>query len=104
MSLKTAQAGCTSSDQRLTRLQRDRAVCWPDFPEDKGGDEGDSLNDGFSAHSLRVGMAQDLSAAGAELTELMTAGRWESPTMPTRYIQAQAADRGAARRGILRTG
>ena len=33
------------------------------------------LGDGFSAHSPRVGMAQDLSAAGAELPELMTAGR-----------------------------
>ena len=34
------------------------------------------LGDGFSAHSPRVGMAQDLSSAGAELPELMTAGRW----------------------------
>ena len=53
------------------------------------------LGDGFSAHSPRVGMAQDLSAAGAELPELMTAGRWESPTMPARYTQAQAAGKGA---------
>ena len=37
------------------------------------------LGDGFSAHSPRVGMAQDLSAAGVELPELMTAGRWDSP-------------------------
>ena len=53
------------------------------------------LGVGFSAHSPRVGMAQDLSAAGAELPELMTAGRWESPTMPARYTQTQAAGRGA---------
>ena len=33
------------------------------------------LDYGFSAYSPRVGMAQDLSAAGAELPELMTAGR-----------------------------
>ena len=33
------------------------------------------LGGGFSAYSPRVGMAQDLSAAGAELPELMTAGR-----------------------------
>ena len=32
------------------------------------------LGEGFSGHSPRVGMAQDLSAAGAELPELMTAG------------------------------
>ena len=54
--------------------------------------------EGFSAHSPRVGMAQDLSAADAELPELMTAGRWESPTMPTRYTEAQAAGRGAVAR------
>ena len=53
------------------------------------------LGVGFSAHSPRVGMAQDLSAAGAELPELMTAGRWESPTMPARYTQTQATGRGA---------
>ena len=40
------------------------------------------LGDGFSAHSPRLGMAQDLSAAGAKLPELMTAGRCYSPTMP----------------------
>ena len=56
------------------------------------------LGDGFSAHSARVGMAQDLSAAGAELPELMTAGRWDSPTMPARYTEAQAAGRGAVAR------
>ena len=33
------------------------------------------LSEGFSAQSPRVGMAHDLSAAGAELPELMTAGR-----------------------------
>ena len=56
------------------------------------------LGDGFSSHSARVGMAQDLSAAGAELPELMTAGRWDSPTMPARYTEAQAAGRGAVAR------
>ena len=56
------------------------------------------LGEGFSAHSPRVGMAQDLSAAGVELPELMTAGRWDSPTMPARYTEAQAAGRGAVAR------
>ena len=56
------------------------------------------LGEGFSSHSARVGMAQDLSAAGAELPELMTAGRWDSPTMPARYTEAQAAGRGAVAR------
>ena len=53
------------------------------------------LGEGFSGHSPRVGMAQDLSAAGAELPELMTAGRWDSPTMSAKYTEAQAAGRGA---------
>ncbi len=56
------------------------------------------LGDGFSGHSGRVGMAQDLSAAGAELPELMTAGRWRSPEMPAVYTRRQAAGRGAVAR------
>ena len=56
------------------------------------------LGEGFSGHSPRVGMAQDLSAAGTELPELMTAGRWDSPTMPAKYTEAQAAGRGAVAR------
>ena len=56
------------------------------------------LGEGFSTHSPRVGMAQDLSSTGAELPELMTAGRWDSPTMPARYTEAQAAGRGAVAR------
>ena len=53
------------------------------------------MADGFSALSLRVGMAQGLSTAGAELPEIMTSGRWGSPTMPAKYTEAQAAEREA---------
>jgi site-specific recombinase XerD len=53
---------------------------------------------GVSGHSCRVGMAQDLAASGAELPELMQAGRWKSPTMPARYTERQAAGRGAVAR------
>ena len=49
----------------------------------------------ITGHSGRVGMAQDLSAAGFALPELMTAGRWKSPRMPARYTERQAAGRGA---------
>ena len=52
----------------------------------------------ITGHSGRVGMAQDLSAAGFALPELMTAGRWKSPRMPARYTQRQAAGRGAVAR------
>ncbi len=53
------------------------------------------LGEGFSGHSPRVGMAQDLTAAGTGLTALMVAGRWKSERMPAHYARAQAARRGA---------
>ena len=56
------------------------------------------LGEGFSGHSARVCMAQYVSAAGAELPELMTAGRWDSPTMPAKDTEGQAAGRGAVAR------
>ena len=37
-----------------------------------------------SGHSLRIGAAQSLAAAGASVVEMQTAGRWTSPTMPGR--------------------
>lgn len=61
---------------------------------DKAGLE----TDGISGHSARVGMAQDLTAAGADLPALMVAGRWKSPAMPARYAERQAARRGAVAR------
>ena len=51
-----------------------------------------------SGHSLRIGAAQDLAAAGASLVEMQQAGRWLSPTMPARYARGQLATRGAVAR------
>ena len=56
----------------------------------------------WSGHSPRVGMAQDLAASGAELPELMTAGRWASPRMPARYTAHEQAARGAVARYYTR--
>lgn len=56
------------------------------------------LGDGFTGHSPRVGMAQDLAAAGTELPALMVAGRWASPAMPARYARGELAGRGAVAR------
>lgn len=53
------------------------------------------LGDGFSGHSPRVGMAQDLARSGVELPSLMTAGRWRSPLMPAHYTRNETAARGA---------
>ena len=58
------------------------------------------LGEGFSGHSPRVGMAQDLNAAEAELPELMTTGRWDSPTMPARYTKVQAAGPSPSTTGV----
>ena len=40
------------------------------------------LGEGYTGHSGRIGMAQDLAAAGVELPALMNAGRWKSSKMP----------------------
>ena len=62
------------------------------------------LGEGFTGHSGRIGMARDLSAAGVELSALMTAGRWSSPTMPARYTRNEAAARGAVARYYAQRG
>ncbi|WP_278251907.1 hypothetical protein, partial [Sabulibacter ruber] len=50
---------------------------------------------GFGGHSLRVGAAQELLAAGVDLPGLMQAGRWASPRMPARYTEQLRATRSA---------
>ena len=51
-----------------------------------------------SGHSLRVGSAQSLAAAGAGLVELQQAGDWKSARMPAHYARHQLAARGAVAR------
>ena len=51
-----------------------------------------------SGHSLRIGAAQSLAAAGAGLVELQQTGRWGSPSMPGHYARGQLAARGAVAR------
>ena len=62
------------------------------------------LGEGFTGHSGRVGMAQDLVKSGTELPALMTAGRWKSSRMPARYTERQAAGRGAVARYYQESG
>ena len=62
------------------------------------------LGEGFTGHSGRVGMAQDLVKSGTELPTLMTAGRWKSSRMPARYTERQAAGRGAVARYYQESG
>lgn len=52
----------------------------------------------FSAHSTRVGAAQDLVAAGFDLPAIQQAGGWKSPVMVARYAERLLAERGAVAR------
>jgi integrase len=54
----------------------------------------------ISAHSTRIGAAQDLTAAGAALPEIMVAGGWKSPQMPAHYSRKLHARQGAMRRMV----
>lgn len=53
---------------------------------------------GISSHSPRVGMAQDLAAAGVDMPGLMVAGRWSTAATVIRYIQHLTAHRTAVAR------
>ena len=50
---------------------------------------------GISGHSTRVGAAQDLTAAGFGLAEIMHNGRWKTGEMLMRYTEHLQARRGA---------
>jgi site-specific recombinase XerD len=47
----------------------------------------------LSGHSMRVGAAQDMAAAGIELVAIMHAGGWKSPEMVMRYIEHMAVQK-----------
>jgi integrase len=51
--------------------------------------------EGISGHSCRVGMAQDLVAAGFDVAAIMQAGRWKSSAMVARYTERLQVARGA---------
>jgi integrase len=50
----------------------------------------------LTAHSTRVGLTQDLFAAGQDLAGIMQALRWKSPQQPARYAQALSVEANAA--------
>ena len=51
---------------------------------------------GLSGHSARVGAAQDMIAAGIELPAILQAGRWKSTAMVNRYGERLLAKRSGA--------
>ena len=58
----------------------------------------------IGGHSLRVGSARDLAAAGASVAELQQAGGWRSPATPGVYIRREAAARGPVARRRYQVG
>lgn len=62
----------------VVRILKDRA-------RDAGVDK--SVIAKLSGHSMRVGAAQDMAAAGIDLGAIMHAGGWKSPDMVMRYIE-----------------
>jgi hypothetical protein len=82
-SARTAWRSRRPSKPEIARLLKDMAT--------KAGIDPTMI----SGHSVRVGMSQDLVAAGADLAALMQAGRWKTPTMPARYSQHLLAAKGA---------
>ena len=50
----------------------------------------------LSAHSTRVGAAQDMIAYGIELPAILHSGRWKSTAMVNRYGERLLAQRSAA--------
>ena len=56
------------------------------------------LGEGFSGHSGRVGLAAELSRAGASTHEIAAAGGWQSAGMVIRYTRRETAKRGAVAR------
>ena len=52
----------------------------------------------ISGHSLRVGSAVSLSDAGATVSEVQQAGRWQGPTMPARYVREAPAEQSPVER------
>ncbi len=53
---------------------------------------------GLSAHSIRIGGAHDLAAAGIDLTSIMQSGGWSDAKMPRYYTrELEAQESGMAR-------
>ena len=60
--------------------------------------ERSGLGNGFSGHSCRVGMAQDLTVAGYSTHDIAIAGRWATTDGVVNYTKAQAVGHGAVAR------
>ena len=56
----------------------------------------ETVVEGLSGHSARVGAAQDMVAAGIELPSILQAGRWKSTAMVNRYGERLLARRSGA--------
>ena len=83
--LQTAAGADTSADTQLLGLSGASIARRLDAAGRAAG-----LPHRLSGHSGRVGMTQDLIAAGAPLPAVTQAGRWASPQQPARYARRLA--------------
>lgn len=75
----------------LSAMHKDRVAAIYKYAAQKCG----LVAKDISAHSTRVGAAQELLVNGATLPGLMVAGDWTSPEMPVRYSKKIAVETGA---------
>ena len=62
------------------------------------------FGEGFSGHSGRVGLAAELSRAGASTHEIAATGGWKSAGMVIRYTRKETARRGAVAKYLVTPG
>ena len=90
-----------SDPPKLPTIRRGSQLILPEQKRDVvrhfGAEMADN-RDGVGGHAPRIGMAQDLTAAGVGLPALMVAGRWKSERMPAHYSRGEVAGRGAVAR------
>src|SRR3546814_5251989 len=94
---------CSSDLQGVVAILRRRVLEAIDLGhvELEPGMEGDTVR-GLSAHSFRVGLTQDLFAAGEDGSGIALALRWSSPTTALRYARELAVGNNAAARVLGR--
>ena len=86
---------------RITAGQEPSDTIFPFTPQTlrrriKAATSAAGLTGRFAGHSPRVGMTQNLAAAGTGLPALMVEGRWTSPSMPARYARRMIVKHGSA--------
>lgn len=91
LDLKAVKPQHAAPHDRILRAKRGRTLAL----RIRNAGKHAGLGDGFTGHSPRVGMAQDLTSAGASTAEIAIAGRWKNTAMVVRYSSHVASERSA---------